>query len=129
MINIIDTLKELNSIKSSSINEDFDFKKIKQQPHSKTMKSRARVYKSITDALRKGYVGQIFSTLESDRLYVITVQKWGTDTEQIINGRSAKAFYNYNDAKKFAVRTMIRHAGERSKDLRKKVFGKEGNSV
>lgn len=126
MSTLIDTLQELNSLKGSPVKEDINFKDIKRQPHAKSMKSRATVYKSITDALRKGYVGQIFSTNESDRLYVITVQKWGTDPEQIINGRSAKAFYKHSDAKKFSVRTMIRHAGERSKDLRKKVFGKGG---
>jgi len=123
MSSLSDTLSELNSL-----NENVNFKDIKKQTHSKSMKSRATVFNSITDALRKGYVGQIFSTKESDRLYVITVQKWGTDPEQIINGRSAKAFYKYSDAKKFAVRTMIRHAGERSKDLRKKVFGKKGSA-
>jgi hypothetical protein len=123
MSSLSDTLSELNSL-----NESVNFKDIKKQTHSKSMKSRATVFDSITDALRKGYVGQVFSTKESDRLYVITVQKWGTDPEQIINGRSAKAFYKYSDAKKFAVRTMIRHAGERSKDLRKKVFGKEGSA-
>ena len=123
MISLSDTLSELNSL-----NENVNFRDIKKQTHSKSMKSRATVFNSITDALRKGYVGQIFSTKESDRLYVITVQKWGTDPEQIINGRSAKAFYKYSDAKRFAVRTMIRHAGERSKDLRKKVFGKKGSA-
>jgi hypothetical protein len=123
MSSLSDTLSELNCL-----NESVNFKDIKKQTHSKSMKSRATVFNSITDALRKGYVGQIFSTKESDRLYVITVQKWGTDPEQIINGRSAKAFYKYSDAKKFAVRTMIRHAGERSKDLRKKVFGKKGSA-
>jgi hypothetical protein len=123
MSSLSDTLSELNSL-----NENVNFKDIKKETHSKSMKSRATVFNSITDALRKGYVGQIFSTKESDRLYVITVQKWGTDPEQIINGRSAKAFYKYSDAKRFAVRTMIRHAGERSKDLRKKVFGKKGSA-
>lgn len=120
MSNLFDVIKELNE----PLNEvhNVDLSKHKQSPHGKTMKSRVRIYKSITDALRQGFIGQVFSTTESDRLYVITVQKWGTDTEQIINGRSAKAFYSYKDAKKFAVRTMVRHAGERSKDIKKAVF-------
>lgn len=119
---LFDVLSELNH---GTINEahNVDLTHHKENPHGKSMKSRVRIYKSITDALRKGHTGQIFSTLESDRLYVITVQKWGTDTEQIINGRSAKAFYSYKDAKKFAVRTMVRHAGERSKDIKKKAYG------
>jgi len=121
---LFDVLKELNY---GSINEvhNVDLAKHKKSPHGKSMKSRVRIYRSITDALRQGYIGQVFSTTESDRLYVITVQKWGTDTEQIINGRSAKAFYSYKDAKKFAVRTMVRHAGERSKDIKKAAFNKE----
>jgi hypothetical protein len=122
MISLFNILSELNC---EPINEvhNVDLAQHKKNPHGKSMKSRVRIYKSITDALRQGFVGQVFSTTESDRLYVITVQKWGTDTEQIINGRSAKAFYSYKDAKKFAVRTMVRHAGERSKDIKKSAFG------
>lgn len=120
MLGVFDIATELNSLR-----EEVNFNQIKKDPHGKPMKSRVKVYKSITDALRKGYVGEMFSTLESDRVYVITVQKWGTDPEQIINGRSAKAFYNFKDAKKFSVRTMVRHAGEKSKDLKKKAFDKK----
>lgn len=85
--------------------------------HNNPKKSRVRIYNSITDALRRGYVGQIFSTKNADRLYVITKQKWGDDKEQIINGRSAKGFTpgsipsSFKDIKKYAVRTMVRHAG------------------
>jgi hypothetical protein len=124
-------VKDLNQFKSSTpvTEEQAAIHTYKDRPHAKAMKSRATVYNSITDALRNGYVGQIFSTDGSDRLYVITVQKWGKDMEQIINGRSAKAFYSYKDAKKFAVRTMIRHAGEKSRDLKKKYFGKDSKKA
>ena len=90
--------------------------------HSPTTKGRVRVYKSITYALKRGYMGEIFSTKDSDRLYVITKRKWGTDPEQIINGRSAKGFSpgsipaSFKDVKKYSVRTMFRHAG--SSDLK-----------
>lgn len=90
-------------------------------------KSRVRIYNSITDALRRGYMGQPFSTKKSNKLYVITKQKWGTDDEQIINGRSAKGFSQFNDAKKFAVRTLVRHAGSTSKHLKGKKYWKSGN--
>lgn len=89
--------------------------------HDNPQKSRATIYDSITDALRKGYMGQIFSTKESDRLYVITKQKWGTDDEQIINGRSAKGFTpgnipsKFSDIKKYSIATMIRHSGGKKK--------------
>lgn len=85
--------------------------------HNNPKKSRVRIYNSITDALRRGYIGQIFSTKNADRLYVITKQKWGDDKEQIINGRSAKGFTpgsipsSFKDIKRYSVRTMVRHAG------------------
>jgi len=100
----------------------------KGKSHSNPTKSRVRVYNSITDALRHGYMGQIFSTRNADRLYVITKAKWGKDDEQIINGRSAKGFTpgnipaSFKDVKKYAVRTMVRHAGSRDKRYRGKKF-------
>jgi len=93
----------------------------KKKSHTQASKSRVRIFKSITDALRNGYMGQIFSTKDSDRLYVITKKKWGKDPEQIINGRSAKGFTpgsipsKFSDVKKYAVRTMVRHSGTRDK--------------
>ena len=87
------------------------------KPHTNPKKARVRVYSSITDALRRGYIGQIFSTKGADRLYVITRQKWGKDKEQMVAGRTAKGFTpgsipaKFADVKKYAVRTMVRHAG------------------
>ena len=98
--------------------------------HVNPKKSRVRVYNSITDALRRGYTGQIFSTKGADRLYVITKQKWGKDNEQIINGRSAKGFSpgsipaEFSDVKRYAVRTMVRHAGESDKRFKGKKYWK-----
>lgn len=89
--------------------------------HSQAHKSKVKVYDSITDALKKGHMGQIFSTKEADRLYVITKAKWGKDDEQIINGRSAKGFTpgnipsKFSDVKRYSMKTMIRHSG-RSKN-------------
>ena len=100
----------------------------KKELHSNPKKSKVRVYNSITDALRRGYIGQIFSTKGADRLYVITKQKWGKDDEQIISGRSAKGFTpgsipaSFSDVKKYSVRTMVRHAGG-SKKGKEKYFG------
>ena len=102
--------------------------KFENKSHVNPKKSRVRVYNSITDALRRGYVGQIFSTKGADRLYVITKQKWGKDREQIVSGRSAKGFSpgsipaSFSDVKKYAVRTMVRHAGG-SKKGKEKYFG------
>ena len=43
-----------------------------KKSHANPVKSKVRIYSSITDALRRGYMGQIFSTKGADRLYVIT---------------------------------------------------------
>lgn len=92
----------------------------KKHQHTKSQKSRVKVYKSITDALKNGYVGQIFSTVGADRLYVITRRKWGHDDEQMVNGRVAKGFTpgtipsSFNDVKRYSVRTMVRHGKDRS---------------
>lgn len=89
------------------------------KPHTHGEKSKVVVYKSITDALRNGYMGQIFSTENADRLYVITKSKWGKDKEQIINGRSAKGFTpenipsKFKDIKKYSMATMVRHSGKK----------------
>jgi hypothetical protein len=89
----------------------------RDKAHTTPGKSRVRIYNSITDALRNGYMGQIFSTKGADRLYVITKQKWGKDDEQMVAGRTAKGFTpgsipsSFKDVKKYSTRTMVRHAG------------------
>lgn len=96
-----------------------------KKSHTTPGKSRVRIYNSITDALRNGYMGQIFSTKNADRLYVITKQKWGKDDEQMVGGRTAKGFSpgsipsSFKDVKKYATRTMVRHAGS-SKEKKNK---------
>ena len=91
----------------------------KKKAHSQPSKSKVKVYSSITDALRKGYVGQIFSTKNSDRLYVITKRKWGKDDEQMVGGRVAKGFSpgsipsTFKDIKKYSINTMKRYNGKK----------------
>jgi hypothetical protein len=78
-------------------------------------KSRVFVYKSIMDALKRGKMGQIFSTKKANRLYVITKRKWGQDPEQMYQGRVAKGFSpgsipsDFSAVKTYAQRTMVRH--------------------
>ena len=45
----------------------------RSKDRAQSAKSRVRVYKSIMDALRKGQYGQMFSTVGSDRLYVLLI--------------------------------------------------------
>lgn len=97
----------------------------KNKPHTKAAKSKVRIYGSIKDALCNGYIGQIFSTKNSDRLYVITKRKWGDDDEQECGGRVAKGFTpgsipsSFRDVKKYAARTMVRHGKSASSNLKK----------
>lgn len=78
-------------------------------------KTKVFVYRSIMDALKKGKMGQIFSTKKANRLYVITKRKWGQDPEQMYAGRVAKGFSpgtipsEFSDVKTYAQRTMMRH--------------------
>lgn len=91
--------------------------------HSKAGSSKARRYKSITDALGKGSMGQIFTTKGADRLYVITKRKWGKDDEQMVGGRVAKGFGEgtpYKDVKKYSLRTLQRHGKYNTKAFKKK---------
>lgn len=90
-----------------------------KRTHGNPTKSRVKIYGSIMDALKKGYVGQLFSTPESDRIYVITLQKWGDSDEQVYAGRIAKGFNNFADAKKFGARTLVRHGKSTSSNLKK----------
>jgi len=90
-----------------------------KRTHGNPTKSRVKIYGSIMDALKKGYVGQLFSTPESDRIYVITLQKWGDSEEQVYAGRIAKGFNNFADAKKFGARTLVRHGKSTSSNLKK----------
>jgi len=112
-MNIINILQEMG--RGSTEGRDKMLKR--SGPKRKASKSRVRVYNSITHALKNGYVGQIFSTKDADRLYVITKQKWGKDDEQIISGRSAKGFPTgapFSTVKKYAVRTMLRHGKQKT---------------
>ena len=96
----------------------------KGKDHANAKKSRVKIYNSITDALAKGYEGQIFSTKNADRLYVITHRKWGKDDEQEVNGKVAKGFTpgsvpsSFKDVKRYAVRTMVRHGRSNSQRLK-----------
>lgn len=138
MINFIQILKESNALverktekgKGSKEGRDAIQPKSMGKSHTNPVKSRVRVYNSITDALANGYVGQIFSTKNADRLYVITKQKWGKDDEQMVGGRTAKGFTpgsipaSFKDVKKYSIRTMVRHAGKGGKSAKSNKYWK-----
>lgn len=88
-------------------------------------KSRVPLAKSITTAIRTKNPGQVFTTPKSDRFYVVTKGgKWGTDKHQIISGKTAKGFNGFKPAKRFAVRTLIRHGKSTDKRFKGKKYWK-----
>ena len=128
-MDLLRLIGEAKSIKAKGSAEGREkMKSSSKKSHSRSQKSRVKVYKSITDALKNGYLGQIFSTTNSDRLYVITKRKWGKDDEQEVGGRVAKGFSpgsipsNFSDVKKYAVRTLLRHGKQKTEKFRGKKY-------
>lgn len=86
-------------------------------------KSKVKNYPSIKLALRKGYLGQIFSTKSAARLYVISKAGWGKKS----SGRIAKGFTpgsatpsaKWDSIKGHSVRTMRKHGKQHSKKFDK----------
>jgi hypothetical protein len=95
-----------------SLNESSKFRKGKSVANP--VKSRAKTYNSIRNALQDGDYGDIFTTKAANRLYVITKAKWGKKSGQ---GKVAKGFTpgsatpsaDFNSVKKHAVRTRLRY--------------------
>lgn len=83
----------------------------------KAKKSRVRVFPSISKALNVLDFGTIFSTTASDRLYVVTRPTWGKKSVQQ-SEKVAKGFASgtpFSEIKGYAVRTMKKHGGQKSK--------------
>lgn len=100
----------------------------------KSEKSRVKVYDGILDALKKGYPGQIFTTKNADRLYVITKGGWGKDKDQRVAGKTAKGFTpgsatpgsSFKDIKGYATRTMVKHGKSSTKRFKGEKYFKGG---
>ena len=126
-MNLLDVIRETKASKGRGSAEG-RAKMSKKGATTKASKSRVKVYDSITSALKKGYVGQIFSTKNSNRLYVITKRKWGKDDEQEVGGRVAKGFSpgtipsKFSDVKKYAVRTLVRHGKQKGEKFKSKKY-------
>ena len=92
-------------------------------------KSKVKNYPSIKIALRRGYLGQIFSTKGSARLYVISQASWGKKS----SGRIAKGFTpgsatpsaKWDSIKGHSVRTMRKHGKQKSKKFEKYKVAKD----
>ena len=86
-------------------------------------KSRVKVYDTIKSALRKAYMGQMFSTKGAGRLYVKSKAGWGKKS----SGSIAKGFTpgsatpsaDFSSVKGNSVRTMKKHGKQRSDKFKK----------
>jgi hypothetical protein len=77
----------------------------------KSSKGRVKVFKSISKALSASDYGSIFSTVASDRIYVVTKPTWGEKSTESGN-KVAKGFAAgtpFSEIKGYAVRTMKKH--------------------
>lgn len=87
----------------------------------KSRKSRVRIFPSIAKALAVLDFGTVFSTTASDRLYVVTRPTWGKKSVQK-SEKVAKGFAAgtpFSEIKGYAVRTMKKHGGQKSKKFLK----------
>ena len=111
-----------------------------KQEKKKSFKGRVKVYSSISAALAKGSVGDIFSTKAAGRMYVVSKAKWGKKS----SGKIAKGFTpgsatpsaKFSSIKKHSARTKLRHGhgskklaakyGSRSMKKARGIGGKDG---
>ena len=92
---------------------------------SKARKGRVHIYASINKALKKAHMGEIFSTKQAGRLYVVTKHKWGKSKQQTSGSKTAKGFTpgsatpgaKWSDVKGYAVRTMAKHGKRKLKSI------------
>lgn len=87
----------------------------------KTTKSRVKVFKSISKALAASDYGSIFSTVASDRIYVVTRPTWGEKSRDQ-GTKVAKGFAAgtpFSEIKGYSVRTRKKHGHERSEKTMK----------
>ena len=102
-----------------------DYGKRKSGSATQSLKSRVKTYDTIKAAVSDGYYGQMFTTKNAGRLYVVSKGKWGAKSGR---GKIAKGFTKgsatpsaaWPSIKKFAARTMVRHSKRGKQTLAKK---------
>jgi hypothetical protein len=86
-----------------------------KEGETEAKKSKIRTFKSINQALKVGNFGLIFTTPQSDRIYVITRGTWGSKS----NGKVVKGFplsTPMDKIKTYSKRTKVKHGGS-SKEI------------
>ena len=116
LINLVRNAEQPLEEKSRYPNGRGDYKR---KEKTTARKSRAPVYATIKDALKKTSPGTIFSTKGSYRMYVTTAGGWGKSKQQRVSGRTAKGFTpgsatpsaDWKSIKSHAARTRVKHGG------------------
>ena len=83
----------------------------------RSTKGRVRVFASIAKALAALDYGQVFSTIASNRLYVVTKPTWGAKSRQHGN-KVAKGFNAgtpFSEIRAYAERTLKKHGAQKDK--------------
>ena len=87
----------------------------------RSTKSRVKIFPSIAKALAALDYGNIFSTVASNRIYVVTKPSWGEKShdhgEKVAKGFSPGT--PFSEIKGYAVRTMKKHEGANSEKFKK----------
>lgn len=121
---IIDLLQEsrFGGGRGSDIGRSvFSSKEGTKRQRIKSTKGRVKVFKSIAKALASSDYGAIFSTVASDRIYVVTKPTWG-DKSRDQGDKVAKGFAAgtpFSEIKGYSVRTRKKHGRERSEKVLK----------
>ena len=105
----------------------------KRKNKTTSRKSRANIYSTIKDALKKTSPGTIFSSKGSYRMYVTTAGGWGKSKSQRVSGRTAKGFTpgsatpsaKWSSVKSHAARTKVKHGGSNASTLTAKARRKK----
>lgn len=111
---IVEDIELLEARGSRAGREVYASKEGTKRNVKKSFKSRAITYNTISDALKSGSYGQIFTTKAAGRLYVISKGKWGAKSGR---GKIAKGFTpgsstpssGWDSIKKHAARTLLRY--------------------
>jgi hypothetical protein len=89
-----------------------------KEGEAEAKKSKIPSFKSIGQALKASDYGQIFTTPQSDRIYVITRGTWGEkSSDKVVKGFPLST--DMAKIKKYSKRTKVKHGGSSPESLNK----------
>lgn len=118
LINLIRESRFESGAGSTEGREGFASKEALNRERLRSTKGRVKVFPSIAKALIALDYGQIFSTISSNRIYVVTKPTWGDKSRSGGNNKVAKGFAAgtpFTEIKGYASRTMSKHGTKKDK--------------